>query len=409
MGSLARLESLNLSNNKINGSIPRSMGSVRFLEFLDLSNNQINYSIPRSMGSLRFLDFLDLSNNKINGVIPLTFSKLISLTTLSLQFNHLNGPLPSEIGSLVLLSHLDLSSNRFLGSIPPNIENCYSLSSLLVSNNLLTGQIPQELGYLFNLSDLDLSRNNLSGTIPLTFFNLHRLSRLNLSCNSLGGRVWYRSIPESLTIVSLEHNIDLCGDWKYGLMPCESLPPVLDRQQQSNNKRPSMILLLAFVPFSFVCLAIASIVVICRKRKPVNITSKSKSGDMLSIWNFDGKIAFEDIVSATENFDEKYCIGVGGYGSVFRVQLEGGIIFAVKLLHSMEEYIDEGTFHAEIEVLTKIRHRCIVKLYGFCSHSQCKFLVYDLIERGSLSSILLSSKNSQRTWIGPRELLSSQT
>ena len=54
----------------------------------------------------------------------------------------------------------------------------------------------------------------------------------------------------------------------------------------------------------------------------------------------------------------------------------------------MEEYSDEGTFHAEIEVLTKIRHRCIVKLYGFCSHSQCKFLVYDLIERGSLSSIL---------------------
>nr|XP_020170727.1 probable leucine-rich repeat receptor-like protein kinase At1g35710 [Aegilops tauschii subsp. strangulata] len=54
----------------------------------------------------------------------------------------------------------------------------------------------------------------------------------------------------------------------------------------------------------------------------------------------------------------------------------------------MEEYSDEATFHAEIEVLTKIRHRCIVKLYGFCSHSQCKFLVYDLIERGSLSSML---------------------
>uniref|UniRef100_A0ACD5TYL2 Uncharacterized protein n=1 Tax=Avena sativa TaxID=4498 RepID=A0ACD5TYL2_AVESA len=54
----------------------------------------------------------------------------------------------------------------------------------------------------------------------------------------------------------------------------------------------------------------------------------------------------------------------------------------------MEEYGDEGTFHAEIEVLTKIRHRSMVKLYGFCSHSQCKFLVYDLIERGSLESIL---------------------
>ncbi|XP_073360319.1 MDIS1-interacting receptor like kinase 2-like [Aegilops tauschii subsp. strangulata] len=128
--------------------------------------------------------------------------------------------------------------------------------------------------------------------------------------------------------------------------------------------------------------------VVCRRKKHVKNTSKSKSRDILSIWNFDGKIAFEDILSATENFDEKYCIGVGGYGTVFRVELEGGVAFAVKLLHSVEEFSEEETFHAEIEVLTKIRHRCIVKLYGFCAHSQCKFLVYDLIERGNLSSIL---------------------
>ena len=35
-------------------------------------------------------------------------------------------------------------------------------------------------------------------------------------------------------------------------------------------------------------------------------------------------------------------------------------------------------------MLTKIRHRSIVKLYGFCSHSSFKFLVYDNIERGNL-------------------------
>ncbi|XP_071682405.1 MDIS1-interacting receptor like kinase 2-like [Lolium perenne] len=147
-------------------------------------------------------------------------------------------------------------------------------------------------------------------------------------------------------------------------------------------------LLLAVTPFSFGCLIMASIVVVCRRRKSIKSSSKSKSGDILSIWNFDGKIAFEDIISATENFDEKYCIGVGGYGAVFKIELDSGVIFAVKLLHLMEEYSDEGTFHAEIEVLTKIRHRCIVKLYGFCCHSHCKFLVYDLIERGSLLSIL---------------------
>jgi hypothetical protein len=39
-------------------------------------------------------------------------------------------------------------------------------------------------------------------------------------------------------------------------------------------------------------------------------------------------------------------------------------------------------------VLTKIRHRSIGKLYGFCSHTRYKFLVYDYIERGNLHATL---------------------
>ncbi|VAH13126.1 unnamed protein product [Triticum turgidum subsp. durum] len=288
--------------------------------------------------------------------------------------------LPPELGSLVLLSHMDLSRNQFSGSIPPQIGHCHSLSSLLLSDNLLTGQIPQEFGYHANLNELDLSKNHLSSAIPATFSVSYQLWKLNLSYNNLDGRVPFIAA----TLILLDHNTGLCGDL-YGLTPCET--PKLDMEHQK-RKNPSMVLLALFAPFSFACLSTVSITIVCRRRKDVKSTSKCKSGDILSIWNFDGKIAFEDITNATENFDEKYCIGVGGYGSVFRVHLEDGIIFAVKLLQSMEEYNDERTFHAVIEVLTKIRHRCIVKLYGFCSHSQYKFLVYELIERGSLSSTM---------------------
>ncbi|XBJ14351.1 hypothetical protein VPH35_006400 [Triticum aestivum] len=288
--------------------------------------------------------------------------------------------LPPELGSLVLLSHMDLSRNQFSGSIPPQIGHCYSLSSLLLSDNLLTGQIPRQLGYLDNLHELDLSKNNLSSAIPTTFSVYYQLWKLNLSYNNLDGRVPFIAA----TLISLDHNTNLSGD-SYGLTPCDT--PKQDMEHQK-RKHPSMVLLALFAPFSFACLSIVSITIIRQRRKDVKSTSKSKSGDIFSIWNFDGKIAFEDIISATENFDDKYCIGVGGYGSVFRVHLEDGIIFAVKLLQSVKEYNNEGTFHAEIEVLTKIRHRCIVKLYGFCSHSQYKFLVYELIERGSLSSTM---------------------
>ncbi|XBJ14362.1 hypothetical protein VPH35_006411 [Triticum aestivum] len=370
---LPNLVYLDLSGNALSGPIPASIGDCSKLTFLDLSYNVLSKGSIGSIGNLASLQYLYLSKNQINGSIPSTFSKLVSLEELALHSNQLDGQLPLELGSLVVLSHLDLRRNQFVGNIPPQIGQCSSLSYLSIPDNLLTGEIPQQLGDLANLIELDLSRNNLSGAIPATFSNLHRLSTLNLSYNSLAGKV--PSIDASS--VSLDGNMDLCGDW-YDIPLCET---------HQRRIHPSMVFL-AFAPFPLACLTIASIMVVSWRRKQENATIKRKSGDMLSIWNFDGKIAFEDILSATENFNEKFCIGVGGYGSVFRVQLVGGIIFAVKLLHSVEKFSDEETFHAEIEVLTKIRHRSIVRLYGFCSHSQCKFLVYDLIERGSLSSIL---------------------
>jgi serine/threonine protein kinase len=107
------------------------------------------------------------------------------------------------------------------------------------------------------------------------------------------------------------------------------------------------------------------------------------------VWNFDRKLVFEDITRATENFSDRYIIGSGGYGTVYRAQLHGGRLVAVKTLHPTEEEItDEKRFLSEIEVLTKIRHRSIVKLYGFCAHPKYKFLVCDYIERGNLHATL---------------------
>ena len=115
-----------------------------------------------------------------------------------------------------------------------------------------------------------------------------------------------------------------------------------------------------------------------------------KNGDLFSIWDYDGRIAFEDIISATEDFDIRYCIGVGGYGSVYRAQLPSGKVVAVKKLHRSE--IDEPTylrsFKNEVRMLEQIRHRNIVKLHGYCLHNRCMFLIYMYMERGSLYSML---------------------
>ncbi|CAL9756752.1 unnamed protein product [Musa acuminata subsp. burmannicoides] len=67
-------------------------------------------------------------------------------------------------------------------------------------------------------------------------------------------------------------------------------------------------------------------------------------------------------------------------------------MLAVKKIHLQEDETtsNEQSFQNEIHTLSQIRHRNIVKLYGFCSSARHKFLVYEYMERGSLGSLLRS-------------------
>ncbi|KAK1554005.1 hypothetical protein Q3G72_006510 [Acer saccharum] len=100
----------------------------------------------------------------------------------------------------------------------------------------------------------------------------------------------------------------------------------------------------------------------------------------------------EAIIQATMNFDANYCIGKGASGSVYKAELPSGDIVAVKKLHLLHaggsETMHPKEFTSEIRALSEIRHRNIVKLYGFCSHAQYSYLVYKYIERNSLATIL---------------------
>jgi serine/threonine protein kinase len=112
--------------------------------------------------------------------------------------------------------------------------------------------------------------------------------------------------------------------------------------------------------------------------------------DVTARWSPDGELRYEDIIEATEEFNSKYCIGTGGYGAVYKAVLPSGQVLAVKKFHQTPEVEMSSlkAFRSEIDVLMGIRHRNIVKLYGFCSHAKHSFLVYEFVERGSLRKVL---------------------
>ncbi|CAH1442160.1 unnamed protein product [Lactuca virosa] len=132
-------------------------------------------------------------------------------------------------------------------------------------------------------------------------------------------------------------------------------------------------------------------------RKATTVKSEletKKHGDVRTVLNYDGTIAYEDFIKATEDFDLKYCIGIGGYGSVYKAKLPNGKTYALKKLHRFEakQPAFNRSFMTEIQVLTNIRHKNIVKLYGFCLHTTCNFLVYEHMGKGSLFCALIDSE-----------------
>ncbi|RVW24124.1 Receptor like protein 42 [Vitis vinifera] len=86
---------------------------------------------------------IDLSSNKFQGEIPKSIGNLNSLRGLNLSHNNLAGHIPSSFGNLKLLESLDLSSNKLIGRIPQELTSLTFLEVLNLSQNHLTGFIPQ--------------------------------------------------------------------------------------------------------------------------------------------------------------------------------------------------------------------------------------------------------------------------
>ncbi|KAJ4831112.1 hypothetical protein Tsubulata_010626 [Turnera subulata] len=94
-----------------------------------------------------------------------------------------------------------------------------------------------------------------------------------------------------------------------------------------------------------------------------------------------------DIERATNNFDSSRILGEGGFGRVYSGILEDGTRVAVKVL-KRDDQQGGREFLAEIEMLSRLHHRNLVKLIGICTEERARCLVYELIPNGSVESHL---------------------
>nr|WIL59945.1 nodulation protein [Melilotus officinalis] len=109
-------------------------------------------------------------------------------------------------------------------------------------------------------------------------------------------------------------------------------------------------------------------------------------GSPLPNINLGLKIPLLDLQFATDNFDAKRIIGKGGFGIVYKGVLRNGMSVAVK---RSEPGSGQGLpeFQTEIMVLSKIRHRHLVSLIGYCDERYEMILVYEYMEKGHLETV----------------------
>ncbi|XP_048498427.2 receptor-like protein 20 [Beta vulgaris subsp. vulgaris] len=275
------LITLFLQSNKLNGTIPANFSKLcDSLMYLDLSDNQLEGVLPKSLSKCQSLELLNVGNNRLRDKFPSWLDNLPRLQVFSVRFNAFYGPItsspkvnhpfpmlqiidlsnnkfcgklprryiknfatmrnmnesgvgnPQYLGDsvspysmvltfnglqqkyeklIVTMSTFDISNNNFTGQIPYVIGGLHSLRNLNLSHNVLTGNIPPSIAKLSLLQDLDLSSNRLTGRIPQELVSLTFLGSFNVSNNLLEGSIPHGFNFDTYTANSYQGNLELCG------------------------------------------------------------------------------------------------------------------------------------------------------------------------------------------------------
>ncbi|KAI4384582.1 hypothetical protein MLD38_002713 [Melastoma candidum] len=387
MGSLPRLQMLDMSSNYFSGGIPsdfRDMTSS--LLSLNLSNNSLAGSIPTSIGSLKALNFLDLSVNRLSGSIPQELGQAISLRELRLQKNQLSGSVPSSIGT------------------------CLPLTTLILSDNYLVGTIPVEISKLANLQFVDLSFNNFSGELPKQLANLAHLLNFNISHNHFQGELPLGGFFNTISPYSVSGNPALCGAAVNRSCPAVLPKPIVLNPNSTDatsgplpdtpGHKRIILSISALVAIGAAAVIVIGVIAITVLNFQVR-SSASRSAAAFALSAGDdfshshttdadsGKLVMfsgePDFSTGTHALLNKDCeLGRGGFGAVYRTMLRDGRAVAIKKLTVSSLVKSQDEFEREVKKLGQIRHSNLVAMEGYYWTPSLQLLISEFVSGGNL-------------------------
>ena len=110
------------------------------------------------------------------------------------------------------------------------------------------------------------------------------------------------------------------------------------------------------------------------------------------------KFSYKELVSATNNFAEENKLGQGGFGGVYKGYL--GALNSYVAIKRVSRGSKQGIkeYASEVRSISRLRHRNLVQLIGWCHEKKDLLLIYEFMSNGSLDLHLFKGK-SMLTWM----------
>ncbi|XP_052735155.1 probable LRR receptor-like serine/threonine-protein kinase At1g06840 isoform X2 [Vigna angularis] len=402
------ITTIDLSNNHLTGNIPSYFVDLPRLQKLSLANNSLNGSVSSSIwtnktsnGTENFL--LDLQNNSLTAIsgstdLPPNVTVVLDGNPLCSNetFDHFCG---SEGATVTNGSFTTNSSSCKPQACPPPYEysvDCFCALPLLVAYRLKSPGFSDFTPYLddfetYMTTGLQLSTDQLEYTfywqagprlrMDLKFFPLY----VNNTSNHTFSRSELLRITGMFTGWLIQDS-DLFGP--YELLGFDLLGPYKDEIGKDSKSGISTGALVGIVVGAIACAvtlsAIVTLLILRIKMRGYHTVSKRRQASKISI-KIDGVRAFTygELSSATNNFSISAQVGQGGYGKVYKGTLSDGTIVAIK--RAQEGSLQgEKEFLTEISLLSRLHHRNLVSLIGYCDEEGEQMLVYEFMSNGTL-------------------------
>ncbi|XP_057839117.2 receptor protein kinase TMK1 [Cryptomeria japonica] len=420
---------LQFRDNEFTGPIPDSLLSLSSLKNISLKNNALQGTYPSFKDGVHAdINSSDTTNSfclsspgaacdsRIN--VLLSFAGAVGYPYEFATSWKGNDPCVSWQGVSCAnnnITVLNFPGKQLTGSISPALSYLTSVESIILNNNELTGSIPEGLARLPNLKKLDVTNNSLSGTIPLFPSTVQFLKdgnpKLGISSppdsgSPDGANVTKGTAGNGTDTVSQgsksKSNLGLIAGAVVGVVAAICIIGticwfVMKRCRQGSNRVQSPNTVVIHPPRTgssdreLLKITIAPNGTSTAAGSEVHSrTSSGPSGSDLHVVEAGSMvISIQVLRDVTDNFSENNVLGRGGFGVVYKGELHDGTKIAVKRMEGgvvSSKGLNE--FQAEIAVLTKVRHRHLVALLGYCVDGNEKLLVYEYMPQGPLSQHL---------------------